>query len=85
MASVIRAQNGHTGSRSVVTAPAGAVLADKAELTKILTYHVVAGRYTPAQLAAGAPLKTLEGATVTPVLMGSTYQVNTADVVCGNV
>jgi uncharacterized surface protein with fasciclin (FAS1) repeats len=61
------------------------VLADKAELTKILTYHVVAGRYTPAQLAAGTPLKTLEGGTVTPALMGSTYQVNHADVVCGNV
>jgi uncharacterized surface protein with fasciclin (FAS1) repeats len=61
------------------------VLADKAELTKILTYHVVAGRYTPAQLASGTPLKTLEGATVTPALMGSTYKVNSADVVCGNV
>ena len=61
------------------------VLADKAELTKILTYHVVAGRYTPNQLAAGTPLKTLEGATVTPALMGGTYEVNSADVVCGNV
>ena len=61
------------------------VLADKAELTKILTYHVVAGRYTPSQLAAGTPLKTLEGATVTPALMGGTYEVNSADVVCGNV
>ena len=61
------------------------VLANKAELTKILTYHVVAGRYTPSQLAAGTPLKTLEGATVAPALMGSTYEVNSADVVCGNV
>jgi uncharacterized surface protein with fasciclin (FAS1) repeats len=61
------------------------VLSDKAELTKILTYHVVAGRYTPTQLAAGTPLKTLEGGTVAPALMGSTYQVNSADVVCGNV
>ena len=61
------------------------VLADKAELTKILTYHVVAGRYTPSQLAAGTPLKTLEGATVTPALMGGMYEVNSADVVCGNV
>ena len=61
------------------------VLADKAELTRILTYHVVAGRYTPSQLAAGTPLKTLEGATVTPALMGGTYEVNSADVVCGNV
>ena len=61
------------------------VLANKAELTKILTYHVVAGRYTPTQLAAGTPLKTLEGATVAPALMGSTYEVNSASVVCGNV
>src|SRR5579859_415650 len=61
------------------------VLSNKAELTKILTYHVVSGRYTPAQLAAGTPLKTLEGATITPALMGSTYEVNSASVVCGNV
>jgi uncharacterized surface protein with fasciclin (FAS1) repeats len=69
----------------IPSATLNSVLANKAELTKILTYHVVAGRYTPARLAAGAPLKTLEGATVTPALMGSTYEVNSADVVCGNV
>jgi uncharacterized surface protein with fasciclin (FAS1) repeats len=69
----------------IPAATLASVLANKAELTKILTYHVVAGRYTPAQLASGAPLKTLEGATVTPALMGSTYEVNAADVVCGNV
>jgi uncharacterized surface protein with fasciclin (FAS1) repeats len=61
------------------------LLANKAELTKILTYHVVSGRYTPAQLATGTPLKTLEGGTVTPALMGGTYEVNSSDVVCGNV
>jgi uncharacterized surface protein with fasciclin (FAS1) repeats len=61
------------------------VLANKAELTKILTYHVLSGRYTPAQLAAGTALKTLEGSTVTPGMTGSTYTVNGADVVCGNV
>jgi uncharacterized surface protein with fasciclin (FAS1) repeats len=61
------------------------VLADKAELTKILTYHVATGRYTPAQLAAGTPIKTLEGATVAPARMGGTYEVNSAAVVCGNV
>jgi uncharacterized surface protein with fasciclin (FAS1) repeats len=61
------------------------VLANKAELTKILTYHVVAGRYTPAQLAAGKTLKTLEGGTVTTAKSGATYTVNGADVVCGNV
>ena len=58
------------GQRRVRQDPAGhaeaKVLANKAELTKILTYHVASGRYTPAQLAAGTPIKTLEGATVTP-------------------
>ena len=61
------------------------VLANKAELTKILTYHVVAGRVTPTELASGATLKTLEGGTVTPAKMGSSYTVNGASVVCGNV
>ena len=61
------------------------VLANKAELTKILTYHVASGRYTPAQLASGKTIKTLEGSMVTPAMMGSTYMVNSADVVCGNV
>jgi uncharacterized surface protein with fasciclin (FAS1) repeats len=61
------------------------VLASKAELTKILTYHVATGRITPAHLAAGTPVKTLEGATVMPSKMGSTYEINSAHVVCGNV
>jgi uncharacterized surface protein with fasciclin (FAS1) repeats len=61
------------------------VLADKATLTKILTYHVAAGRYTPAQLASGTAIKTLEGGTVKPADMGGTYTVNGAHVVCGNV
>jgi uncharacterized surface protein with fasciclin (FAS1) repeats len=69
--------------------PAGtldSVLADKAELTKILTYHVAMGRYTPAQLAAGQPIKTLEGGTITPAKTpDGTYTVNGASVVCGNV
>ena len=62
-----------------------AVLANKAELTKILTYHVTSGRLTPAQLATGTPVKTLEGSTVTPAKMGSTYEVNKSQVICGNV
>jgi uncharacterized surface protein with fasciclin (FAS1) repeats len=61
------------------------VLANKGELTKILTYHVVAGRYTPAQLASGKTLKTLEGGTVITAMSGGTYTVNGAEVVCGNV
>ena len=68
--------------------PAGtlnSVLANKAELTKILTYHVVSGRYTPAQLASGKALKTLEGGMITPALKDGTYTINGANVVGGNV
>ena len=61
------------------------VLGDKAELTKILTYHVASGHITPAQLASGKPIKTLEGSTVMPSKMGSSYEVNSVPVVCGNV
>lgn len=61
------------------------VLADKKELTKILTYHVADGRQTPGDLAAGMGLKTLEGGMVTPAMMNGTYMVNKANVVCGNV
>jgi uncharacterized surface protein with fasciclin (FAS1) repeats len=61
------------------------VLGDKPELTKVLTYHVAEGRITPAELASGKPIKTLEGGTITPAMSGSTYTVNGASVVCGNV
>jgi uncharacterized surface protein with fasciclin (FAS1) repeats len=61
------------------------LLANKAELTKILTYHVAPARYTPVQLSSGTAIKTLEGGMVTPAAMGSTYEVNKANVVCGNV
>jgi uncharacterized surface protein with fasciclin (FAS1) repeats len=61
------------------------VLGDKAELTKILTYHVASGHITPAELASGKPIKTLEGSTVMPSKMGSSYEVNSAPVVCGDV
>ncbi|MGD0064945.1 MAG: fasciclin domain-containing protein [Streptosporangiaceae bacterium] len=61
------------------------ILANKAELTKILTYHVAGARYTPAQLASGAKIKTLEGGSVTPAMMSGNYTVNGAQVVCGNV
>jgi len=61
------------------------ILANKAELTKILTYHVASSRYTAAQLASGTAIKTLEGGTVTPAMMAGSYTVNGASVVCGNV
>ncbi|GAA2034025.1 hypothetical protein GCM10009839_38170 [Catenulispora yoronensis] len=60
-----------------------AVLADKAKLTKILTYHVVAGRLTPDQLAGTHA--TLEGGKVTVTGSGESFKVGDANVVCGNV
>ncbi|MBT2467704.1 fasciclin domain-containing protein [Streptomyces sp. ISL-66] len=61
------------------------VLADKATLTKILTYHVVGERITPKRLANGS-FDTLEKGKVTTRGSGETYQVNdTSNVVCGNV
>jgi uncharacterized surface protein with fasciclin (FAS1) repeats len=61
------------------------VLANKAELTKILTYHVVAGKVSTGDFSMGSKEKTLEGAKVTLGKMGSTYTVNGAKVVCGDV
>ncbi|WP_194908609.1 fasciclin domain-containing protein [Catenulispora rubra] len=60
-----------------------AVLADKTKLTKILTYHVVSGKLSPDQLAGSHA--TLEGGTVNVTGSGQSFQVNGANVVCGNV
>ncbi|WP_219511429.1 fasciclin domain-containing protein [Nonomuraea ceibae] len=60
------------------------VLANKKKLTSILTYHVVQGRKTPADLRRGS-FTTLQGGKITTSGTGSTYQVNGARVVCGNV
>ncbi|MFE4536130.1 fasciclin domain-containing protein [Streptomyces scopuliridis] len=61
------------------------VLSDKATLTKILTYHVVAEKLAPAQLASGT-YPTLEKGTLTTAGSGESYTVNdSAKVVCGNV
>lgn len=60
------------------------ILANKAELTKLLEYHVVAGRLSPAQLPGVH--KTIEGRSLSVAGSGSTYNVNgTSRVVCGNV
>jgi uncharacterized surface protein with fasciclin (FAS1) repeats len=56
-----------------------------AELAKILKYHVVDSRVTAADLASGKALTTLEGDTLKPAKMGSVYEVNNADVICGNI
>ncbi|MFJ3174306.1 fasciclin domain-containing protein [Streptomyces roseus] len=61
------------------------VLADKATLTKILTYHVVGQKLTPKQLENGS-FETLEKGKLTTSGSGEAYKVNdTSNVVCGNV
>ncbi|WNO73675.1 MULTISPECIES: fasciclin domain-containing protein [unclassified Streptomyces] len=61
------------------------VLADKAMLTKILTYHVVGQKLTPQQLDSGS-YATLEKTRLTTAGSGEAYKVNDAsNVVCGNV
>ncbi|MFE3993684.1 fasciclin domain-containing protein [Streptomyces goshikiensis] len=61
------------------------ILGDKAELTKILTYHVVGERITPQQLAKGS-FKTLEGGSLTTAGSGGSVTVNhKAKIVCGDV
>ncbi|MGH4031541.1 fasciclin domain-containing protein [Actinomycetota bacterium Odt1-20B] len=61
------------------------VLNDKAQLTKILTYHVVGQTITPDKLSGGT-FKTLAGGSLTTSGSGEKYKVNdSANVVCGNV
>ncbi|MEV6396188.1 fasciclin domain-containing protein [Streptomyces sp. NPDC051907] len=61
------------------------VLADKEQLTKILTYHVVGQKLTPKQLESGS-FETLQKGMVTTSGSDEAYKVNdTATVVCGNV
>ncbi|MER8029792.1 fasciclin domain-containing protein [Streptomyces bauhiniae] len=61
------------------------VLADKAQLTKILTYHVVGKKLAPKDLENGS-FDTLEKSKVMTSGMGESYTVNdSSKVVCGNV
>ncbi|MFD8735900.1 fasciclin domain-containing protein [Streptomyces sp. NPDC059618] len=61
------------------------VLNDKAQLTKILTYHVVGQKLTPKDLENGS-FTTLEKSKLTTSGSGQSYTVNdSAKVVCGNV
>ncbi|MBV2354891.1 fasciclin domain-containing protein [Streptomyces sp. J2-1] len=61
------------------------VLNDKAELTKILTYHVVGQKLTPKDLENGS-FDTLEKSKLMTSGSGESYTVNdSAKVVCGNV
>jgi uncharacterized surface protein with fasciclin (FAS1) repeats len=52
----------------------------KADLTKILTYHVVPGRYTSADLKDGMKLKTVQGEDLTVTYKGDKWMVNGATI-----
>jgi uncharacterized surface protein with fasciclin (FAS1) repeats len=60
------------------------MMSGQAELAKILDNHVVRGQITPADFSSGMTLTTLEGGHLKISKMGSTYEVSTAAVTCGN-
>ncbi len=61
------------------------LMLNKADLGKLLEYHAVKGRVSPAELAAAKPLTTLAGLPVHPVKSGLDYKINGARVTCGNI
>lgn len=61
------------------------LLADKTDLIKMLEYHVVNGRQTPADLASGAHLTTLLGTVIVPAKSHGSYRVNNAEVICAGI
>lgn len=60
-----------------------ALLADKDQLTKVLTHHVVEGKLTPEDVAGEH--ETLAGDTIMVDGSGEEFTVGDANVVCGNV
>jgi uncharacterized surface protein with fasciclin (FAS1) repeats len=64
--------------------PAGTLeklLADKAQLTKVLTYHVVAGKVMAADVVKLTSAKTVEGSSVKIAVANGGVKVNDANVV----
>jgi uncharacterized surface protein with fasciclin (FAS1) repeats len=64
--------------------PAGTLeklLADKEQLTKVLTYHVVAGKVLAADVVKLKSAKTVEGSDVKITVKGKSVTVNGANVV----
>ena len=52
----------------------------KADLTSILTYHVVAGAVKSSELKDGQKIKTLQGGELTVAIKGGVVSINGADV-----
>lgn len=58
---------------------------NKDQLTKILTYHVVAGNVKAADLKDGQKIKTVQGEELTVKINGSTVMINDATVTNPNI
>ena len=69
--------------KAVDSATMKTLTTDSALLTKILTYHVIAGQLDPTQLVGTH--KTVEGSDVTVTGSGDNLKVNGVGVICGNV
>ena len=64
-----------------------ALLANKAELTKVLTYHVVSGKVMAADAMKmnGKMAKTVQGSDLTISVMGKVLEINNAKVIKGDI
>lgn len=62
-----------------------ALLATRADLVRVLKFHLVAGRVTPAQLAKRHVFRTVAGTKLYLAHSGRSLGVNNAAVTCGNV
>ncbi|MEU4515983.1 fasciclin domain-containing protein [Nonomuraea wenchangensis] len=60
-------------------------MSDKAAATKILSYHVVEGKVSPADLKDGDMLKTLQGGELSVKGSGEDMTINDAKIVCGGI
>ncbi|GAB2930929.1 hypothetical protein GCM10027047_29310 [Rhodococcus aerolatus] len=70
---------------AVPSAQLDALLADKAQLTKVLTYHVIPERYDAAGLVKAGSVTSVEGQNVTVTGTADAPLVNGNAVGCGNI
>ena len=60
-------------------------LHNSGQLISTLKYHVVLGQVTPEQVTSGQAARTMQGSDLKLAKSGSTYKVNGATVLCGNI
>lgn len=74
-----------TAVKSLGTGNLQALLSTRPDLVRVLKFHLVAGRVTPAELAKRHVVTTLAGTKLYLARTGQTLGVNNASVTCGNV